>query len=236
MNDKLFFREEIQKRKDQLGSHKSRISIEGDRTEFTVDLNEIQKEKKSQPKPTGVIEQFFPLASILGPQGLVPYSYEQQERLFYEMDFAKEEMVEDKPYVAKSLSEEMNPSLVKKVPSEKDKISIEDRIIEVSDGKDEGELAEVKRQVEQAPDKQESLEKHATETRKSREDVITTESSTVQGEIMEEKDAETFASKQVVQSIPLIDKTVASAKCTSIVVAYSTKELAAKLSDSYVRV
>jgi hypothetical protein len=42
-----------------------------------------------------VIEQFFPDASTLGPQLLVPSVPDDQKRLFIELDFAKEQNIED---------------------------------------------------------------------------------------------------------------------------------------------
>ena len=48
--------------------------------------------KKDQPR---VIEQFYPDASTLGPQLLVPNLSDNQKRIFMQLDFAKEENIEE---------------------------------------------------------------------------------------------------------------------------------------------
>jgi hypothetical protein len=60
--------------------------------QFSLNLDDIQKQKGLEKDQLHVIEQFFPDASILGPQLLVP---DNQKRIFMQLDFAKEENIDD---------------------------------------------------------------------------------------------------------------------------------------------
>jgi hypothetical protein len=56
-----------------------------------LNLDDIHKQKEIKKDQPRVIEQFFPDASTLGPQLLVP----NQERIFIELDFANEQYIEE---------------------------------------------------------------------------------------------------------------------------------------------
>ena len=66
-----------------------------DQLDFSLDLDDLHKPKDQEKDPTRIIEQLFPDASILGPQFLVPHLFDHRKRFFFELDFAKEENVED---------------------------------------------------------------------------------------------------------------------------------------------
>lgn len=52
--------------------------------------------KESEGDEKQVIEQFYPDATRLGPQRLLPYLSDNQQRLFIELDFAENLNIEDK--------------------------------------------------------------------------------------------------------------------------------------------
>ncbi len=87
-----YFSKQIKNRKDQLDSYKSQIST--DENHLQYDFHQ-QEPKKDRPR---VIEQFFPHASILGSQLLVPDLSDDQKRLFMQLDFAEEQNIEDDRY------------------------------------------------------------------------------------------------------------------------------------------
>ena len=85
------FRGEMKKRKDQVDSQMSKTSIEEDQHQFSLNLDDLQKQKTTKSDQSRVIEQFFPNPSVLKPPLLIPYFSDQQKRLFMQLDFAKEE-------------------------------------------------------------------------------------------------------------------------------------------------
>ncbi len=92
-----YFRRQIKNRKDQIDSYKSQISTDENHLQLSPNLDDFhqQEAKKDQPR---VIEQFFPNASILGSQLLVPDLSNDEKRLFMQLDFAKEQNIEDDRY------------------------------------------------------------------------------------------------------------------------------------------
>ena len=85
----------MKKRKDQIDSPISKASSEEDQLQFSLNLDELQKQKSMKTDRPRVIEQFFPNPSILQPPSLIPYFSDQQQRLFIQLDFAKEEHIAD---------------------------------------------------------------------------------------------------------------------------------------------
>ncbi|CAF4553692.1 unnamed protein product [Rotaria socialis] len=91
---KQSYLEKLKKQKLQIDSFKSKTSIDEDYLQLLTDLDDLQQQgiNKDQPR---LIEQFFPDASILGPERLVPYVSDHQNRAFIELDFAQEQNIED---------------------------------------------------------------------------------------------------------------------------------------------
>ena len=90
-----YFRGQIQKRKDRIDSQISKTSSAEDQLQFSLNLDDIQKQKGMKKDQLHVIEQFFPDASILGPPFLIPYLPDNQKRMFMQLDFSTEEYIED---------------------------------------------------------------------------------------------------------------------------------------------
>ncbi|CAF3680465.1 unnamed protein product [Rotaria sp. Silwood1] len=63
--------------------------------QLLINLNDFHKQQEIKNDQTHVIEQFYPYASILGPQLFLPYLSDNQKRLFMELDFAEEQSIED---------------------------------------------------------------------------------------------------------------------------------------------
>ncbi|CAF1497745.1 unnamed protein product [Adineta steineri] len=91
---KQIYLEQIKKRKDQIDLYKSKTSIDDDNLQLILNLDDFHKqdERKDQLR---VIEQVFPDASTLESQLLLPFISDDQKRLFMQLDFAKEENIED---------------------------------------------------------------------------------------------------------------------------------------------
>ncbi|CAF1261150.1 unnamed protein product [Adineta steineri] len=91
---KQLYLEQIKKRKDQIDLYKSKTSTDDDNLQLMLNPDDFYKqdEKKDQLR---VIEQVFPDASTLESQLLLPFISDDQKRLFMQLDFAKEENIED---------------------------------------------------------------------------------------------------------------------------------------------
>ncbi|CAF1561008.1 unnamed protein product [Adineta steineri] len=91
---KQIYLEQIKKRKDQIDLYKSKISTDDDNLQLILNPDDFHKqdEKKDQLR---VIEQVFLNASTLESQLLLPFISDDQKRLFMQLDFAKEENIED---------------------------------------------------------------------------------------------------------------------------------------------
>ncbi|CAF1625727.1 unnamed protein product [Rotaria magnacalcarata] len=91
---KQSYLEKLKKQKLQIDSFKSKASIDEDYLQLSIDLDDLQQQGINTDQPR-VIEQFFPDASILGPERLVPYVSDHQNRVFIELDFAQEQNIEN---------------------------------------------------------------------------------------------------------------------------------------------
>ncbi|CAF5135563.1 unnamed protein product, partial [Rotaria sp. Silwood1] len=63
--------------------------------ELQSNINDFHKQQDIKNDQTHVIEQFYPYASILKPQLLLPYLSDNQKRLFMELDFSEKQNIED---------------------------------------------------------------------------------------------------------------------------------------------
>lgn len=250
----------MQKRKDQKDSHKSKTSlIDEQQIEFDVDFDEISKEQRTPTQSTGVIEQFFPLASFLGPQLLIPYSYEQEKQMLFEMDFGEEELIEqdhDKTIVRQRSITDTTEIEEKQTVIEIDKSNtLIENIIE----------KEPEPEQKSQEEKQEILAKEVSKTKISQENIresIPTQivpstelieervhqepeqkSQEKEEESVTEETSETKISQeniresisnQIVPSIELIDKTFSLTKSSAFEIPQTTEQLAKQLSESYV--
>ncbi|CAF0923040.1 unnamed protein product [Adineta ricciae] len=91
---KQAYLKQLKKRKDQLTSYRAKLSIDEDRLQLSLDLDDLQNEEKKKDRPR-VIEQFFPNAFTSGAQLLLPFLSDDQQRVFMQLDFASEQRVED---------------------------------------------------------------------------------------------------------------------------------------------
>jgi len=251
-----YFRGKIKKRKNQIDLYKSKISTDEDHLQFSLNLDDLQKQKEIKNDQHHVIEQFFPDASILGPQLLVP----NQKRIFIELDFAKEQNIEDyeennrdqrrdvKRQTKTHLhtieeeeeliisntktEEEKEQSSILKLPSD-EKGYIEDQSIEISENKSK------ENSVEQQYT-QPSVEKYLSEADQTATFPL------IKDNIIDEKDKQQtkdelqkpLTSNKTTESSLFIAEILASStesllsKSTSIVLPNTTEDLITILSDS----
>ncbi|CAF4976913.1 unnamed protein product, partial [Rotaria sp. Silwood1] len=87
--------EKLRKQKTQIDSSKLKTSTDEVSLQLLINLDDFHKQQDIKKDQTHVIEQFYPYASILGPQLLLPYLSDNQKRLFMELDFAEEQNIED---------------------------------------------------------------------------------------------------------------------------------------------
>ncbi|CAF3346668.1 unnamed protein product [Rotaria sp. Silwood2] len=121
--------EKLKKQKTQLDSSKLKISTDEDSLQLSINLDDFHKQEEMKKDQTRVIEQFFPDASILGPQLLLPYISDDQKRLFIELDFAEEQNIEDyyKQNEREDVTQQMNKySDITEKESTKSHIKIEE--------------------------------------------------------------------------------------------------------------
>ncbi|CAF1385073.1 unnamed protein product, partial [Rotaria sordida] len=95
---KQAYLEKLKKQKTQIVSSKSKISIDENSLQLSINLDDFHEQQEIKQDQTHVIEQFYPDASILGSQLLLPYISDNQKRLFIELDFAEEQNIEDYYY------------------------------------------------------------------------------------------------------------------------------------------
>ncbi|UJR31391.1 hypothetical protein I4U23_018885 [Adineta vaga] len=91
---KQAYLKQLKKRKDQLNTYRSKLSTDEDQLQLSLNLDEFQKENNRKDHPR-VIEQFFPHASTLESQLLMPFLSDDQKRIFMQLDFASEQNIED---------------------------------------------------------------------------------------------------------------------------------------------
>jgi hypothetical protein len=77
--------------------YKSNVHTDEDHLQLSLNLDEFHKQEGKKDRPR-VIEQFFPEASTVESQLLIPSLPDDQNRLFIELDFAKEQNIEDDRY------------------------------------------------------------------------------------------------------------------------------------------
>jgi hypothetical protein len=248
-----YFRGKIKKRKNQIDSYKSKISTDEDHLQFSLNLDDLQKQKEIKNDQHHVIEQFFPDASILGPQLLVP----NQKRIFIELDFAKEQNIEDyqKQYEENNrdqrrdvkrqtkthlhtieeeeeliisdtkTEEEKEQSSILKLPSD-EKGYIEDQSIEISENKSKEDSVE--QQYTQP-----SVEKYLSEADQTATFPLIKDEQQTKDELQKP-----LTSDKTIESSLFIAEILASStesllsKSTSIVLPNTTEDLITILSDS----
>ncbi|CAF0920812.1 unnamed protein product [Adineta ricciae] len=126
---KQAYLQQLKKRKDQLTSYRAKLSIDEDRLQLSLDLDELQKEEKKNDRPR-VIEQFFLNASTGGAQLLLPFLSDDQQRVFMQLDFASERCVED--FYKISEESEVKPSTHNDLVEEESTILSDEKHIKIS--------------------------------------------------------------------------------------------------------
>jgi hypothetical protein len=223
-----YFRRQIKKRKDQIDSYKSKISTDEDQLQFSLNLDDFHKQKDQ----SHVIEQSFPDPSILGPQLLVP---DNQKRLFIELDFAKEQTIEDYEENVREIKRQTKKhhdtieEEKEQLPSDKKDISIEEENIYIEDQSVE---------IPESKLKEKFVEKRLSETEKSvrssEEDQTKMKSPIIKDDISNEKDTDKLrksSSLSVTMILPSSTENLLS-KSTAIILPNTTKDLTTILSES----
>ena len=167
-----------------------KTSNDEDQLEFSLNLDDIQKQKGLKKDQQRVIEQFFPDPSTLGPQLLVP---DNQKRIFMQLDFAKEENIED---YYKQLEENVRRQTIQNQEEEEERKEVSIPKIP------SGEKSDTENQVEEAPEKiSEQQSEIIKSPSSSKENRIGSKTSVIKSDVVDDEVKEDELRKSSIETL-----------------------------------